>query len=336
MSRAWLTALLAAAVPLVGCRSSSPELGRPNDTADLPGSVGDRTAAEASSPTTEPSTPAQTAPLELEPTDDASAARSPRHADLVEHVQQLATTLPSGFTVVIEPPFVVIGDEAPELVRQRARRTVRWAVDRLKQDYFVEDPKAILEIWLFKDARSYRHWARELFGDEPSTPYGYYGEASRALVMNISTGGGTLVHEIVHPFMDANFPSCPAWFNEGLGSLYEQSSSRDGHIIGLTNWRLAGLQKAIRAGALPSFRELTATSTHQFYHQDPGTNYAQARYLLYYLQEKGLLVRYYHAFRRNAAADPTGYKTLQTVLGEPDMTAFQKRWEAYVLGLRFP
>ena len=40
-------------------------------------------------------------------------------------------------------------------------------------------------------------------------------------IMNIATGGGTLVHEIVHPYVEANFPGCPAWFNEGLGSLYE-------------------------------------------------------------------------------------------------------------------
>ena len=26
-----------------------------------------------------------------------------------------------------------------------------------------------------------------------------------------TTGGGTLVHEIVHPFLRANFPECPAW-----------------------------------------------------------------------------------------------------------------------------
>ena len=43
--------------------------------------------------------------------------------------------------------------------------------------------------------------------------------------MNIATGGGTLVHEIVHPFMAANFEQCPSWFNEGLGSLYEQSAA---------------------------------------------------------------------------------------------------------------
>ena len=55
--------------------------------------------------------------------------------------------------------------------------------------------------------------------------------ADNALVMNIATGGGTLVHEIVHPFMEANFPACPSWFNEGLGSLYEQSGARDGRIV---------------------------------------------------------------------------------------------------------
>ncbi len=33
--------------------------------------------------------------------------------------------------------------------------------------------------------------------------------------------------------------------------------------------------------------------------------------------------------------DPSGYRTLQRVLGEDDMDAFRKRWEAFVLGLRF-
>ena len=42
-----------------------------------------------------------------------------------------------------------------------------------------------------------------------TTPYGYYSAAHRALIMNIATGGGTLVHEIVHPFVRANFPQMP-------------------------------------------------------------------------------------------------------------------------------
>src|SRR6266850_7507398 len=81
----------------------------------------------------------------------------------------------------------------------------------LKQDFFTNDPKEILDIWLFKDAASYEKNTRLLFGDAPTTPYGYYSSKDKALIMNIATGGGTLVHEIVHPFMEANFPACPPW-----------------------------------------------------------------------------------------------------------------------------
>src|SRR5262249_43808226 len=155
---------------------------------------------------------------------------------------------------------------------------------------------------------------RLLFGDEPDTPYGYFTNAHRALVMNIATGGGTLVHEMVHPFMDADFPQRPAWLNEGLGSLFEQSADDNGHIRGLPNWRLPALQKSIRAGTVPSFERLLATSSDAFYGPGSGTHYAEARYLLYYLQEKGLLPTFYRQFRAGWRQDPTGYQTLRAVL----------------------
>ena len=143
-----------------------------------------------------------------------------------------------------------------------------------------------------------------------------------------------MVHEIVHPFMESNFDKCPSWFNEGLASLYEQSSSRNGHIIGLTNWRLRGLQLAIEDGRLPSFKELCGTTTREFYNGH-GTNYAQARYLCYYLQENNLLHKYFHDFRKNVDKDPGGYETLKAVLGRDDIDVFQKQWEKYVAKLRF-
>ena len=256
-------------------------------------------------------------------------------ADFAQHVRRLRSKLPDGFHVVIQPPFVVIGNEPAATVRARARSTVKWAVDRLKRAYFRRDPKKILDIWLFKDRRTYLYYAKKLFSDRPSTPYGYYSSQNGALVMNIATGGGTLVHEIVHPFVEANFENCPAWFNEGLGSLYEQSASRRGEIVGLTNWRLAGLQNALRAGSVPSFKKMLSTTTNQFYSADPGTNYAQARYLLYYLQEKGKLRRYYHTFYKNRIRDPTGYRSLKKILGERDMTAFFRKWKTYTLKLRY-
>jgi hypothetical protein len=120
-----------------------------------------------------------------------------------------------------------------------------------------------------------------------------------------------------------------------MGSLYEQSQGKGEDIIGLTNWRLGGLQEAIQKGEVPSFQALTSTTTHEFYNKDRGTNYAQARYLCYYLQEKGLLTKFYHAFTAAQVEDPTGYKTLQSVLGKKDMPAFKREWETYVLKLRF-
>jgi hypothetical protein len=256
------------------------------------------------------------------------------------HLAQLQKKVPEGFTVVVQPPFVVIGDESPEMVRRRAMNTVKWAVDKLKQDFFKRDPEEIIDIWLFRDKASYTNHAWSLFNDTPTTPFGYYSAGDRALVMNISTGGGTLVHEIVHPFIRANFPDCPAWFNEGLASLYEASVEKNGHIRGLVNWRFKGLEQAIKDGKTISFQQLTSLTGGGFYGGPDGAaynqHYAQARYLCYYLQERGLLVKFYREFAANVKRDPTGYNTLKRVLGEDDMQVFKKKWEQFILELRSP
>ena len=255
--------------------------------------------------------------------------------DFQKHAGALKAKLKDrGFTVLIEIPFVVIGDESEEVVKRRSEDTVKWAVDKLKQDFFTKDPSDVLEIWLFKDDASYRKHAKEFFNDEPDTPYGYYSSVNKALIMNIATGGGTLVHEIVHPFMETNFPAAPAWFNEGLGSLYEQSGEIDGHIHGYTNWRLTGLQRGIREKRTSSFNTLLSTTRTQFYGDRTGNNYAQARYLCYYLQQKKVLTKFYKEFWTNQKADPSGYKSLQKVLGRRDMDVFQREWETFVLGLK--
>jgi hypothetical protein len=264
-----------------------------------------------------------------------SGSESFTKSDFDLHVTQVKKRLPAGdFSIVVQPPFVVIGDESQAVVSQRADETIKWAVEKLKQDFFTKDPGEILDIWLFKDAASYEKNTRLIFNDQPSTPYGYYSRTHKALIMNIATGGGTLVHEIVHPFIEANFPACPPWLNEGLGSLYEQCGEQNGHIHGFVNWRLPGLQKAIRASEVSPFKRLMSMDTNSFYGDDRGVNYAQSRYLCYYLQEKGLLVKFYKQFESQQKNDPSGFKSLKAVLGEPDMDRFKKKWEKYVLELK--
>lgn len=257
----------------------------------------------------------------------------PSNADLAQRVMELKEkTKGKPFTILAERPFVVIGDQSPETVRDHAGRTVRWTVELLRKDFFAKDPEEIIDVWAFKDAGSYQKHAWEYFRDRPSTPYGYYSSTNHALIMNIGLGNGTLVHEIVHPYFHVNFPEVPPWLNEGLASLYERPAEAGGHIIGYVNWRLPALQRAIRAGSVPSFQKVFAMDENRFYNDDDD-HYAQSRYLCLYLQEKGLLREFVAAFLKNRKEDPTGYATLRHTLGNPDMGEFQKKWERWVAKL---
>ena len=266
---------------------------------------------------------------------DPPAAGGISDADIARHMMALAGRIPPGFTVRLARPFVVIGNEDPATVTLRAERIVGWTIGMLRRDFFDRDPTEILDVWLLAGDDDYRRYAKQLFDDEPETPYGYYSPKDKALIMNIATGGGTLVHEVVHPFVRANCPSCPPWFNEGLGSLFEQPAERDGHIVGLTNWRLRGLQHTIRGGALPAIETVAAMDDGAFYRHDDGDNYGQSRYLLYWVQERGLLPKFVRAMQARPASDPSGYQAFKQIVGESDMRAFQKKWEAWVLELKF-
>ncbi|MEI6083667.1 MAG: hypothetical protein WCS70_05135 [Verrucomicrobiota bacterium] len=58
------------------------------------------------------------------------AATRAAGAEFDAHVAGVKKQLPSKeFTIVVQPPFVVIGDEPAEVVQIRATKTVKWAVD---------------------------------------------------------------------------------------------------------------------------------------------------------------------------------------------------------------
>jgi len=267
--------------------------------------------------------------------------RRPGHgfkdADYARRLQELQSDPPvEGLTWIVEKPFIVAGNQPSAIVRRHTVKTVRWATRMFRKHYFERYPDRIITIWLFGDSRSYRKAAKKITGREAGTPYGFCSDDTDSLIMNIATGGGTLVHEMFHAFVPANFEKCPSWFNEGVASLYEQCGKRNGMIVGYTNWRLEGLKTAIRGNKTITFKELSGTTSQQFYGSGSGMHYAQARYLCYYLQENGLLVKYYRSFRENVESDPTGYETLVEILGNPDMGKFQEQWEAWCLELRFP
>jgi len=266
-----------------------------------------------------------------EPLPAASAAEGISPAALEQAAAAARARGGDRFTVVVEAPYVVAGDEEAAWVRRRASGTIRWAHAALRADFFPLDPGEPVTVWLFRDDDSYERHVLEWKGEHPTTPYGFADDDG--LFMNIGTGGGTLVHEMVHPLMHANFPDCPAWYNEALASLFEAVTDRGGRIWGFTNWRLTGLQASLAAGEVPPFAELMALDHDGFYGPRSGLWYAQGRYLLQHLQERGLLREYHRRFVASVADDPTGEQTLKAVLGVEDLSAYQAEWSAWVAGL---
>lgn len=218
---------------------------------------------------------------------------------------ELREQLGEEFQIIPIGPWVV----ATDLAKEEAPRFTDFTISRyaaaIQRQLFTKTPRSEpVKVMLFKDRLSYEGWNKKLFGEKPTTPYGYYSRARNALVMNIGTGGGTLLHEMVHAMAEADFKNIPAWLNEGLGSLFEASNrGRNNTVVGVTNWRLKGLQEDLKNGSETKLKDLVGMSDDDFYGERSGSNYAAARYLMQYLQEQAKLEAFYTRIRDKKDAD---------------------------------
>jgi hypothetical protein len=238
------------------------------------------------------------------------------------------------FDYVVSGPFIVAGDIGRDALDGYCRNTILAAQKALRQMYFDKDLDRPVLILLIGSDAEYRRIASAWLGQDHPSHFGFYQPSRRIMLMNVSTGSGTLVHELTHALIEPDFPRLPSWFNEGFASLFEQCSIQGESIRGLVNWRLPGLQSAISSGKLRPLHEMMEDK--DFYAPPRvGVNYAQARYLMLYLQEKGLLQKFYRSFRDHADVDPTGAKALQETVGQRGLVNFEDGWRSWVLGLRF-
>jgi hypothetical protein len=139
---------------------------------------------------------------------------------------------------------------------------------------------------------------------------------------------------MIHPLLEEDFSGVAPWFNEGFASLFEQSVYRDGSIKGLPNWRLRILKIALKEGKIISLKKLLEFDEEKFYGKGSDLHYAQARYLCLWMQEKGLLKRFYKCFKEaHLKGDKSGLKTIQKLF-KKDILVLQKEWEEWVNSLK--
>jgi len=233
---------------------------------------------------------------------------------------------------LVEDYFFVASNDSEASMRT-CKATVARVFRYLHTDYFTRKPEKPIRVYLFRDRQTYEDYCTATYQKPPSTPFGFYMSSERKMVMNISTGAGTLAHELVHPLLAEDFPDVPSWFNEGFASLFEQSGEKDGKMVGFVNWRLPGLLKAMKAGKAVSLRDLLGYGASQFYGDERGVNYATARYLCMYLQETGQLIPFYKRFRATCKDDRSGAAAIEKVTGRK-IDDLEKEWRDWVLKLR--
>jgi hypothetical protein len=238
--------------------------------------------------------------------------------------------------MVVHSPFIIAGNYSREKLTSFYTDLIQPSAAALGRMYFANKPDTPIVVWLFSNAEDYSSNAARIYGDKNVSVYGYYKPDKRALVMNLATGGGTLIHELTHALAVYDFPGQPDWFNEGLASLYEQSTwigrGEQQQLVGMVNWRLPKLQEAITAKQLPPLT--TLMKSDDFRGAAMGRNYAQARYLCMFLQEQGKLGEFYRRYRDNRLNDPHGVAALEKTLGTAAMTTLDADYQNWVMALK--
>lgn len=245
----------------------------------------------------------------------------------------LKEKLNDDFNYVVYKCFLVVSNLEQNMTSEIVERTMKTVYKSFYNDFFESEPDELITVFLFKDDQSYRYWADKLFSDKDVSKFGYYKTSLRTMLMNVGTGLGTLVHEMTHSLVRYDFPDIPAWFNEGLGSLYEQCGIENGNLKGYVNWRLTELKDAIQNNNYLPLKRLVKLDDDMFYEQRSSFNYAQARYLCYYLQERNLLKLFYKSFRDNYEYDKTGESTLVKITGST-IEELDKKFVSFVSQLK--
>jgi hypothetical protein len=165
---------------------------------------------------------------------------------------------------------------------------------------------------------------------------GHYEAATRVLE-SISLSD-VLLHEFTHALHHADQVRAnqrhAVWICEGLATLFQRSTMREGRLEVLLGRDLAGLQQAVKNQKAPSFAALLAMDQPAFL-SDAEACYAEAHYLIFYLNSRGKLKDFYENYKAGYAADRTGATALAKTLGKP-LDQVEADWRQWLLAQEPP
>lgn len=123
----------------------------------------------------------------------------------------------------------------------------------------------------------------------------------------------------------------PIWITEGLSTLFESSRRENGRLTILPSFRLSVIQQAAKAGGTVPWETFVKLDNARFV-GNASLCYAQARSMLFFLQEKGLLKAFYDKYTEAPvfARDKTGLDAFEEVFGKT-AAEIERDWIAWAL-----
>ncbi|MEX0876863.1 MAG: PDZ domain-containing protein [Phycisphaerales bacterium] len=201
-----------------------------------------------------------------------------------------------------------------------------WAVGEVftgLADHPLDDLPWIMVV--LPDRTGFMSWAVTVFGPgvqgSISSVGGAYEHQQRRLVAQDL--GATLRHEFIHVLhwrdMNRLGQAHAPWVQEGLASLVEDYDTEGDDPVPVPSWRTNIVKRMLDVHRLPRIEELAVIEMQSFTAKRPLAQYAQARTIMLYLLERGLLDDFYARYTANYDDDPSGYDSLLAVLDyEPE------------------
>ena len=167
----------------------------------------------------------------------------------------------------------------------------------------------------------------------PSPVGGYYSHGDHLLVAR--TVGMTLVHEFTHALHAADQEGIgqqhPIWVTEGLATLFESSSVEGGHAVPGPNRRANTIQDIVRRKKHVPWAKFFKYS-HAEFMRGALVAYPEARYIMMYFYEQGLLKTWYDAYVETFEEDASGAKAVEKAFAKP-LARVEADWVAWVKSL---
>jgi hypothetical protein len=286
---------------------------------------------------------ASLAPHVIEDVPDRAGARAgvPPYdlaADIAARTEAARALLGDRASVTVVQQLFILVTPRAGAQHAAAVKLADQALDAWYHGRFSRRPERALSVFVFPDRPSFTAFCLERLGEAGAAAadsLGFYDRAEQLVVVDAEAGLTTLTHELVHPIVAVDFPTRPAWINEGLGALFETPVfPHPGEIHGGRNYRNDWLAAALRSPAQRAgagMERLFGMSDDEFLGADRYLHYAMARELCRWLDERGQLWTFYAAWRDGVAADPTGEKEFERVVGMTPAGA-SAPWSKWVLG----